>query len=104
MKEIQHTSYQCETCRKEYETAEAARLCENKEVTHDRYVKVGDEVTVTVGDGVGKWCKVTLVGVLDREWGHHAWERYWHTVFLVGNVQGGGTRMLLWDQYEPRKC
>lgn len=100
MKTIPTTRFQCEVCKHVYETAEAAAKCESRPVSQDRGVKVGDRVMITAGDGVGHWCEIDAVYVLDREWGHYAWERYWHTVAVNGKVIGSwGSRMLTFDNY-----
>lgn len=105
MKTIKLERYECEICKQSYDTIEAARECESKPVTQDKGVKVGDEVLITGGDGRGLRCKVESIGVHDKDWGHYAAKRYWHTVFLVGKVvDSWGHRQLSYDQYEPIKA
>jgi plastocyanin len=100
MKVVEHTRYKCETCGKEYVTEADAETCEARPVAHDRGVKPGDKVRITAGDGAGHTATVESVTVLDREWGHYAWERYWHTVALTAKVEGSwGHRFLTFDNY-----
>lgn len=102
MKAIPATKYQCETCKTEYASEGDALRCESRPIMHDRGVKIGDEVLITGGDGKGMRCKVESVFILSRDWGHYAWERYWHTVGVSGPVIGSyGHRMLPFDSYEP---
>ncbi len=101
MKTIKFERYECEVCGESYETAVAARKCEDRPVTEDKGVKVGDEVLITGGDGQGLRCKVESIGIHSKQWGHYAAERYWHTVYLTGEVLGSwGHRQLSFDQYE----
>ena len=53
-------------------------------------------------DGAGKRAKVTSVSIVDKDWGHYRWERYWHTVALTADFDGWGSRMLTFDSYEVR--
>lgn len=101
MEELLVTRYKCQTCGKVYDRLENAEECEKRPVSQDKGVKVGDVVKITAGDGAGLTATVESVFVIDREWGHYAWERYWHTVALTAKVNGSyGHRMLTFDNYE----
>ena len=101
MKEIPLTLYQCEVCGEKYETRKRAEKCESKPVTQDKGARVGSIVRVLSGDGTGGLAKVTDVYVLSMEWGHYAWERYWHTVAVNADlVSDLGSRMLTFDSYK----
>jgi hypothetical protein len=70
-------------------------------VSQDKGVKVGDVVLVTKGDGAGSKATVESRFIFDMEWGHYAWERYWHTVGLTAKLNDSwGTRQLTFDSYE----
>lgn len=102
MKEIKKTFYQCDVCKSEYKSKNECNLCEAQPITHDKGVKIGHIVKILGGDGAGKLAEVKRIGVLDKDWGHYARERYHHTVFVEADViDGWGTRMLTWDDYEP---
>ena len=104
MQEFQITRYKCQTCGHVYDKKEVAAKCETRPVSHDKGVKVGDVVLIIAGDGDGKTATVDSVYVMDMEWGHYAWERYWHTVALTAKINDGpGSRMLTFDCYEPMK-
>jgi hypothetical protein len=101
VEQLQITRYKCGTCGSVYDASESAELCDSKPVTQDRGVKVGDVVRITAGDGSGGLATVEQVYVLSRDWGHYAWERYWHTVALNAKLNRGyGHRMLTFDSYE----
>jgi hypothetical protein len=101
MKAVPTTRYQCEICRCIYDLPAEAEECESRPVSQDKGVKVGDRVRITRGEGAGHLCEITSVYVLDRAWGHHAWDRYWHTVCVSGRVVDWyGSRMLTFDSYE----
>lgn len=101
MEAVQITRYRCSTCHHVFGSESAALACESRPVSHNRGVRVGDRVRITAGDGAGSTAIVETVYVIDREWGHYAWERYWHTVALTAKVEGGyGHRMLTFDSYE----
>ncbi len=92
--------YQCETCGTSYSSEELAKKCESRPITQDRGVQNGDKVRIIRGDGQGL---ATVEGrhVYSREWGHYAWERYWHTVGLTAKCdEGYGHRQLTFDDYE----
>lgn len=94
------THYRCRTCRHVFTSQSSADACEGKPVTYDRGVKVGDKVRITDGDGKGSTATVECIHIIDREWGHYAWERYWHTVALTAKVDNSyGHRMLTFDNY-----
>ena len=94
-------TYTCEICGRAWGNESIALKCESRPVTQDKGVKVGDEVKILRGDGIGEIAIVTSVGIYDMEWGHYAWEHYWHTVFVVADLPSGGTRQLSFDCYEP---
>lgn len=101
MKISQVTKYTCEICGATYSAPEKAELCETRKLSGDKGVKVGDVVLITGGEGSGHQAKVTNIGVCDKEYGHYAWERYWHTVYVTADLIGHwGSRVLLFDQYE----
>jgi hypothetical protein len=101
MKEKVHKFYACEICGEEYGTEKEAIECESKPISEDKGVKVGDIVRITGGDGKGKEAKVTRVYIIDKDWGHYSWKRYWHTVALNADIiNHWGSRMLTFDQYE----
>ena len=103
MKTIEKKFYKCEICGSEYTTQKEALGCEARPLKQDKGVKKGDIITITKGDGAGKKAKVTRVFVYDKEWGHYAWERYWHTVGLSADLIGKdtwGSRQLTFDDYE----
>jgi len=100
MKTFQIQQYQCEICGYHYGTAEAAQTCESKPVSEDKGVKIGDVVLVTNGDGQGMKAQVESRFIINMEWGHYAWERYWHTVGITAKVlDSGGYRQLTFDNY-----
>ena len=95
------TTYICKKCDSRYEKKENAFRCEQKPITQDKGVKVGDTVKVTYGDGKGDLARVTKVYICNDKEGHYAWEKYWHTVALVAEfLDGIGTRVLHYDWYE----
>jgi hypothetical protein len=101
MKKKQITRYVCEICGTEYSDAEKAKKCESRSVQYERGVKIGDVVRITAGEGQGKFLKVTSVGIANMDWGHYQWERYWHTVYVSGDVINyWGSRLLTFDSYE----
>lgn len=101
MKTKTRTFYVCEKCKEEYDTKTEAKSCERKSITQDKGVKVGDIVLITSGDGTGKRAKVTRRYIIDKYWGHHAWQRYWHTVAVNADIIGSyAGRMLLFDSYK----
>lgn len=101
MKISQVTKYTCEICGSSYFSPEKAELCESRELSGDKGAKVGDIVLITRGDGAGSKAKITEISVCSREYGHYAWERYWHTVCVVADlIDDFGSRSLLFDDYE----
>jgi hypothetical protein len=94
------TLYLCEICKRAYQSEAAAKECETRSISEDKGVKVGDRVRVLRGDGVGVLATVESVIVYDREWGHYAWERYWHTIGLIARLDTWGHRQLTFDDYE----
>lgn len=101
MKTETFQKYQCEICKEYYSSPEDALDCESKSVTQEKCVRVGDLVRITLGDGTGSLCKVKHIGIISKYWGHYAWERYWHTVYVDGDVvDGWGSRFLTFDSYE----
>ena len=101
MKEIPIILYQCETCGTNYSTSSEALKCESKPLCQDKGVKLGDIITVTMGDGSWKKAVVERKMVFSKDWGHYAWERYWHTVGLQAKIiDSWGSRQLTFDQYK----
>ena len=94
------TKYKCAICGAMYDTFTAAESCESRPVRQDKGVKIGDRVRVTAGDGVGRLGPVEAVIIFDKEWGHYAWERYWHTVGVTAALDEGFHRLLTFDSYE----
>jgi hypothetical protein len=95
------TTYRCEKCGAGYATEESALKCESREILYNKGVKVGDTVLLTSGAGSGEKAKVTRVYVIDKEWGHYAWEKYWHTVALeVDLINSYGSRGVTFDSYQ----
>jgi len=93
--------YQCELCKRIYETQEEAINCESTPVTNDKGVKIGDMVLITSGDGNGKRLRVTSIGVTQKGWGP---AKYDHSVFLTGDViDSWGSRQLNYNAYEVLK-
>jgi len=102
MKTTQIKRYQCEICGHSYDTVKAAKRCESKPVTEDKGVKVGDVVLITEGEGRGMKAEVKSRQIVDMEWGHYAWERYWHTVSITAKLlDSWGDRLLTFDSYQP---
>jgi hypothetical protein len=101
MKTTQVERYQCEICETWYESKQEAAKCESRPVSQDKGVKVGDIVLITQGDGAGETGKVKRIFVYSKDWGHYAWDRYWHTVALDADIiNSWGTRQLSFDSYE----
>lgn len=99
-KEIQIKKYQCNICKKIYDSEQRALKCESKPISQDKGVQIGDIVVIKNGDGAGEKAKVTEVYIIDMEWGHYAWDRYWHTVALCADIIGKyGSRQLTYDNY-----
>lgn len=97
-------TYECSICKSSYSTEDEAIECEGKKISQDRGVKEGDIVIITQGDGTGKEALVKEVFIINKEWGHYAWKRYWHTVALEADIIGEwGTRMLTFDSYKCKK-
>lgn len=102
MKINHHSTYECEICHENYGSAEKALECESRPITADKFVKIGDLVRIVRGDGAGyTHGKITKITVISKDWGHHSWERYWHTIGVVVDLEGDvGTRFLTFDDYE----
>ncbi len=94
------SKYRCEICDTVYDSADDARACEDRPVSQDYGVKPGDRVLILSGDGTGVYATAESTTVFSRDWGHHAWKHYWHTVGIVANVDTGGCRLLTFDAYE----
>lgn len=104
-KVVTTTRYICEKCNAEYKNEDLALACEVIPITQDKGVKVGDIVKVINGELSADGCcyaKVEKIWVIDNEWGHYAYRRYWHTIALLATFIGkcGGTRTLTFDSYE----
>lgn len=99
-KRIETIAYASNVCNEKFHTEAAALDCEKRPVTQDKGVKIDDEIIITRGDGAGKRGKVVKIFPYSKSWGHHAWERYWHTIGLVADVIGSyGSRQLTFDDY-----
>jgi hypothetical protein len=94
-------TFQCELCQTVYRTEAEAKRCESVPVHEDKGAKVGDIVRVLTGEGKGELAKVTRRTVIDKDWGHYAAKRYWHTVAVDANlINSWGSRFLTFDAYE----
>ena len=100
MEPITIIKYQCEICKHLYKTKEDAFGCEEKPISQDTGVKIGDTVLITDGEGSGEKAKVESRWVVDKHWGHYAWDKYWHTVAIGAAVDSGGNRLLTFDSYK----
>lgn len=100
MKAYQVQKFKCEICGHSYDTADDALSCEARPVLQSKGAKVGDRVRVLTGEGVGKEATVDSVLVFDKYWGHHAWDRYWHTEGVTAKMDDWGNRLLTFDAYE----
>ena len=101
MKAVITTKYQCETCDGLYRSKEAALECEEKPISQDTGVRVGDIVIITGGEGSGEKAKVSSRSVIDKHWGHYAWKKYWHTISITAALlDSSGSRMLTFDNYK----
>ena len=104
MKTVELKRYQCEICGAQYANEAEAKRCESVPRREDKGVKPGDLVRVLSGDGAGRLATVTSVFVYDKDWGHYAAERYWHTVGVTAKiVDDWGSRQLTFDAYEVKK-
>ena len=96
MREI--IEYECEICGCIYRDKEDAAKCESIPIQHDKGVKVGDVVRITIGDNAGQLGKVTVISVQERGWGPAIYD---HSVSLVADVVGSwGSCLLTFDSYE----
>lgn len=101
VKEIKISKFKCEICGIVSPSKASAELCESRPISQDKGVKVGDIILITTGEGAGKKGKVEEVFIYDKDWGHVAWERYWHTVGVQAKIiDGFGSRQLKFDDYE----
>ena len=100
MKKVSHEYYKCEICGEEYSTAKEAKECESRPVSKDPGIEVGDRVRVMSGDGVGMVGTVERKWYHDKEWGHYAWERYWHTPGYSVCLDNGLYRQLCFDDIQ----
>lgn len=104
METILEVNYKCSICGTTYKDEKSAYDCEEKPISQDKGVKVGDKVFILSGDGTGEIATVKRRMVVDKSWGHYAWERYWHTVMISADIDGSyGSRQLTFDAYEPVK-
>lgn len=92
--------YNCTICHTMYDTDAQALKCEEQPLRFDRGVKVGDLVLVIGGDGAGLRGTVESIKIMDKDWGHYAWKRYWHTIALTVKMPDWGHRLLTFDDYE----
>ncbi len=96
--------YKCETCGYTSTSKDTVEKCESKPVSGDKGVKVGDTITIAKGEGRNEKAIVTRIFVYDINWGHSAWERYWHTIGIEADIiDGFGSRQLPFDSYEVIK-
>lgn len=86
MKTIIIQKFQCELCGTLYDDREIALKCESRPVTHDE-CGIGDVVMITQGDGKGLTLRVEEKTVASMEYGHYAWDRYWHTELVSGKIE-----------------
>ncbi len=103
---VTRTTYKCGLCELEFGTEVEALQCEAKPITEDKGVKVGDKVWILHGQGTGEIATVERIVVVKKDWGHYAWERYWHTIAVSAdctypNGTYSGTRFLTFDSYRP---
>lgn len=101
MEEVTITKWECAICGQHYDTSLEATVCESRPVSMDAGYAVGDVVRITAGDGAGQLARITSRKIIDKDWGHYAWERYWHTPGYTADVIGTPySRMLTFDQLE----
>ena len=101
METVTTTTYKCEICGTPYGYKESALACEARAMTGDKGAQVGTKIRITTGQSVGKTATVTKRWIYDKEWGHYAWERYWHTVGLSADIDNSPmSRQLTFDDYE----
>ena len=92
--------YKCSICGTNFKDEKTAILCEqNKKISKQTILNVGDYVKVKNGDGDGELAKITKKTIFDIEWGHYAWKRYWHTEGLIVEFENGSGRILTFDDY-----
>lgn len=93
--------YCCDICHAEYATPRDAFECEERPVTHT-VVGVGDRVSILHGEGAGSTATVKNTWPAQKEWGHYAWKRYWHTMLVDAELDppdSGVHRILTFDDY-----
>jgi len=91
--------YKCELCGHSYSSEQEAFFCESKPIDNAS-VKVGDVVIVLSGQGKGEKAVVQNLIILDKDWGHYAAARYWHTVMVEAKmIESFGMRALTFDDY-----
>lgn len=101
MKVVIVEHFQCEACRHLYPTKTSALKCESRTVRRDQVVNVGDTVKILSGEGCGGLASVESVFVVDMNWGHYSWEKYWHTVAVTARLLNEtGHRQLTFDAYK----
>ncbi len=95
--------FKCSICGEIYDTKEQCESCENKPITQDKGVKIGDEVRVIKGYYQGL-AKVVGIRIESKHWRDHYFNRYWHTIGLSVNcINGLDSRSLSFDDYETIK-
>jgi hypothetical protein len=98
---IQLQRFRCDICKTLYNTKTEALSCESQPISHDMGIEISDVVLVVTGDRMGEKARVISTWIIDKYWGHYAWERYWHTVGLsVEYIDGHAVRMLTYDDFE----
>ena len=90
MKTEQITKYICEKCNTSYFDEQSAVICESREVTEDKGAKIGDRVMILSGQGSGEFAKISSITIIDKDWGHYHWERYWHTIAVCADLDSFG--------------
>lgn len=97
MKIIQ--TYQCGVCGQIFGTVIDCLHCEKQPVTKDTGVQIGDRVKILSGDNAGEFGTVSRRIVVQQDWGHYQWKRYWHTLAIEVRCDSGGNRFLTFDAY-----
>jgi len=99
MKAHTQVVYRCKICGYESTNCEAVEKCESR-APMPCPVQVGDKARVTGGQCAGEVGTVESISYADRDWGHYAADRYWHTP-LVHIELAIGHRQCTFDQFEP---
>src|SRR3972149_603278 len=83
MKTIITERYQCEICNHTYDTKKEALDCEQRPLTTDSGVIVGDVVRIIKGSAKGKIGTVNFSYMLASEYGH----TYWHSRMIMVDIE-----------------